>query len=654
MNDNDQHIRREAMRLDALEGRGDPDMEGRVAWRASDGDSIWIAAIMPMAGYDHLSMAYDAGDTLIHRLTWHPQHGAWMLRRTYTAHHQPGGDRTREVLDTIATWEQDATPAAYAPASQPLPDDGQGPHPTVGWAAATAQAERLARTLADPHEARAALMQQRLDQARHPASWLVEDYGVGGMGLYLVEWQTQDGAAISYRVTRADWDPDLLTMRDFAHSEILDCHIRPADPTTLDMQARQAIDLMRARLDHAYGAPEDMRHTTMRAGTSMSPAERPLLDLGDGRHATDWTTTVERTALAITMGQAPGQPMPAPQAAAEAMPDSPRAPRPSTTNGRPAMRVPARLVRPYTRHGRDGRDWNKMVVRLPKGTTINGRHWDWWNIDRFMNPRQQQAHARGEAVMVTFKPGEQVELWRGKGPQRRAETIDATALCEAVNHALHPDHGTPADMTPAAAMQTSKPSLRERLSRLETEQPDLCARASDLCMHAIEHDWPRIERLQQRLVEHARAGTWRDDLALKATRRALANTDGDGSWSRVERDTAALMLLEHITRPAMPTRQVQHGCDTPDTPCTDGNTHTGTIRATDESVTAPPSTNGPAPSPTVEETLPSSVPAMPPVKQADGQTEEQAGRRPAPFRTVIERLFTKDDPRRRTRGMPPR
>ena len=87
MNDNDQRIRREAMRLDALEGHGDPDMDGRVAWRASDGDNIWTAAIMPAAGYDHLSMAYDAGDTLIHRLTWHPQHAQWMLRRTYTAHH---------------------------------------------------------------------------------------------------------------------------------------------------------------------------------------------------------------------------------------------------------------------------------------------------------------------------------------------------------------------------------------------------------------------------------------------------------------------------------------------------------------------------------------------------------------------------------------
>lgn len=143
--------------------------------------------------------------------------------------------------------------------------------------------------------------------------------------------------------------------------------------------------------------------------------------------------------------------MPAPQAAAEAMPDSPRLPRPSTANGRPAMRVPARLVRPYTRHGRDGRDWNKMIIRLPQGTTVDGRHWDWWNIDRFMNPRQQQAHARGEDIMVTFKPGEQVELWRGKGPQRRAETIDATALCEAVGKTLHPDRDAPADQTATAA-----------------------------------------------------------------------------------------------------------------------------------------------------------------------------------------------------------
>lgn len=40
MNDQDQLIRREAMRLDALEGIGDPDMDGRVALRASSEDSI--------------------------------------------------------------------------------------------------------------------------------------------------------------------------------------------------------------------------------------------------------------------------------------------------------------------------------------------------------------------------------------------------------------------------------------------------------------------------------------------------------------------------------------------------------------------------------------------------------------------------------------
>ncbi len=611
MNDNDQRIRREAMRLDALEGHGDPDMDGRVAWRASDGDNIWTAAIMPAAGYDHLSMAYDAGDTLIHRLTWHPQHAQWMLRRTYTAHHQPGGDRTREVLDTIATWEQGTAPAAYAPAGQPLPNDRTGVQPTMGWADAMAQAERLARALTDPDEMRAALMQQRLDQARHPASWLVEDYGIGGMGLYLVEWHTQGNTAISYRVTRCDWNPDTATMRDFAHSETLDCRIRLDDPTELDTQARQAVDLMRARLDHAYGAPEDMRHTTMRAGTSMTTAERPLLDLGGGRHATDWTTTVEHTALSIAMGQTPGRSMPAPQAAAEAMPDSPRLPRPSTANGRPAMRVPARLVRPYTRHGRDGRDWNKMIIRLPQGTTVDGRHWDWWNIDRFMNPRQQQSHARGEDIMVTFKPGEQVELWRGKGPQRRAETIDATALCEAVGKTLHPDRDAPADQTATAAPRAAGPELRARLARLETEQPDLCSRASDLCMHALEHDWPRIERLQQRLVEHARQGTWRDDLALKATRRTIG-VDVDGSWSRPERDAAALMLLEHITRPdPQPTR-----------------------------------TSGTAPIPDASHITADNTPATPATPSAATPDGTGETRRPTPFRSLLERLFTHEHGRR--------
>lgn len=103
-------------------------------------------------------------------------------------------------------------------------------------------------------------------------------------------------------------------------------------------------------------------------------------------------------------------------------------------------------------------------------------------------------------------------------------------------------------------------------------------------MHAIEHDWPRIERLQQRLLEHARQGAWRDDLALKATRRTIANTDSDGSWGRLERDTAALMLLEHITRPDPQPTRTSGTAPIPDaphpaadgTPATPDGTDTGT------------------------------------------------------------------------------
>lgn len=605
MNEQDQRIRREAMRLDALDGIGDPDMTGRVAWRASDGDSIWTAAIMPMGGYDRLSMAYEAGDTLIHRLTWHPQRAAWTLRRSYTARHEPGGDRTHETLDTIAKWEQGATPTSHAPASQPLPHDGNGPHPIMGWQAATEQAERITRTLASADEARAMLMQRRLDQAGRPVSWIVEDYGIGGMGLYLVEWHIDDHIAGSYRVTRADWDPDTRAMRDFAHSETISCHINADDPAALGAQARQAIDLMRAHLDQTYGAPEGMRHANTRAGTTTSPTDRPLLDLDDGRTVPDWDSAVERTALPIAMTGAPRT------AREPARPDVPMS---STASGRPAMSVPARLVHPYTRHGRDGRGWNKMVVRLPEHIMIDGSRLGGWNLDRFMSPRQQQAHARGEAVTITFRSGEQVELWRGKGSQRRARTIDANTLCEAIHQTLQakpapsrtggePDKQPPAEERMAVA--------RERLTRLETEQPDLCARAADLCMDAVEHDWPRIARLQERLIGHMNDGTWRDDLALKAARRTIGAIAGDNqAWGRAERDTAALMLLDHLTR--ADTTPPQAGMTIPSPRASDTTTQTNAATA---------------------DTTPSP-------KREDIETDTDGRQRPMPFRTLINRLFT--------------
>lgn len=131
-------------------------------------------------------------------------------------------------------------------------------------------------------------------------------------------------------------------------------------------------------------------------------------------------------------------------------------------------------------------------------------------------------------------------------------------------------------------------------------------------MHALEHDWPRIERLQQRLLEHARQGTWRDDLALKATRRTIGLVDVDGSWSRPERDAAALMLLEHITRPdPQPTR----------TP------------GTDPIPDAPHTTADDTPA----------TPVAPAAATPDGTGET---RRPTPFRSLLERLFTHEHSRR--------
>ncbi|WP_236023717.1 hypothetical protein [Bifidobacterium miconis] len=99
----------------------------------------------------------------------------------------------------------------------------------------------------------------------------------------------------------------------------------------------------------------------------------------------------------------------------------------------PRVNFPNSYVHLYRMTSKDGRTFDKMRVAIPQGTSIRGVDLTGWQLDRFLTDHARDAKLNGRDVTVSFKPGEPVELWRGKGEQRETMRIDdAWQLCRAV------------------------------------------------------------------------------------------------------------------------------------------------------------------------------------------------------------------------------
>ncbi|OZG65316.1 spore coat protein [Bifidobacterium hapali] len=99
----------------------------------------------------------------------------------------------------------------------------------------------------------------------------------------------------------------------------------------------------------------------------------------------------------------------------------------------PRVNFPNSYVHLYRMTSKDGRMFDKMRVAIPQGTSIRGVDLTGWQLDRFLTDHARDAKLNGRDVTVSFKPGEPVELWRGKGEQRETMRIDdAWQLCRAV------------------------------------------------------------------------------------------------------------------------------------------------------------------------------------------------------------------------------
>lgn len=99
-------------------------------------------------------------------------------------------------------------------------------------------------------------------------------------------------------------------------------------------------------------------------------------------------------------------------------------------------------VRAYTMTTKDGRTFDRMTVTIPDGVTADGVDYGGWHLDAFMNSWSRKAKQDGKPVTVSFRPGDTVELWRGRGQSRQSATIDDPwTLCKAVKaHRIELEH----------------------------------------------------------------------------------------------------------------------------------------------------------------------------------------------------------------------
>ncbi|MFR9114757.1 MAG: hypothetical protein ACLVI6_07635, partial [Bifidobacterium bifidum] len=191
-----------------------------------------------------------------------------------------------------------------------------------------------------------------------------------------------------------------------------------------------------------------------------------------------------------------------------------------------------------------------MIVGLPRGTVIDGQDLTGWATDMFMSGKNQSQKNEGRAVNLRFRPGTPVELFTGRGAERRTVQVDPQTLVQAI-------------------IDAQKRS-RDAEETLDTASVELASKT-------VEESWPQISRMQGRFTEYRRAGTYKPAVALKWARRLVDRTAGgdEGRWTNRQRRQAARLLIQELAgaqepmqdrgkTPARPT--IEQDAEATDTP----------------------------------------------------------------------------------------
>lgn len=438
-------------------------------------------------------------------------------------------------------WDIVATPGEYR-----MTDPTTGRPLPMGWSASLAVAASAAGRL-DPDLLQASLMQNAVEHEPRPCVFFLED---NGYDLMVFSWhRNQQGLFDAMSFKHLQYDDLSMQVTTINHSEDMSESFPAKAMSDGELLTQSRV----YRDEYQYwrerdGGPvaQGMTGRVMRSGLLKPGLEqKPLLNLNDGRRAPDWNEFTDQAAISILQGR-PVSPTPTlPQ---QEQPE--RTAEPATATQTPARTdaatkqvwpnawVANRLAHTYTLHAKDGRDWPKMIVGLPRGTAIDGQDLTGWATDMFMSAKNRRQKSEGRAVNLRFRPGTPVELFTGRGTERRTMQVDPQTLVQAI----------------AAAQKRS----RDAEQTIDTASVELASKT-------VEESWPQIERMQGRFAEYQRDGAYKPAVAMKWARRLVDRTAGPDKdrWTSRQRRQAARLLIQELAGTQDPTRSTDETRDRP-------------------------------------------------------------------------------------------
>ena len=549
MNHQEQATKRAAIFQDTINGTNDPTPWPVSMW-ATSGDTIWTAGTARTAGEDSVGMIYDPGDIIAHRNNIAGD--TTRATESFPVKPKDGQSPMDAMLAAIEQWNHrrpDQWDTVAGPGEYRMTDPTTGRPLPMGWSASLAAAASAAGRL-DPDLLQASLLQNAVEHEPRPCVFFQEDTGYD---LMIFSWhRNQQGLFDSMTFKHLQYDDLSMQVTTISHSE----DMRESFPAKtmsdgeLLTQSRMLRDEYQSWREHDGGpVAHGMTGRVMRSGLLKPGLEqKPLLTLNDGRKAPDWDEFIDQAAISILQGR-PVSPVPAlprqeqpehedDRAAAPRERQAPTLPGTPTRQVWPNAWVANRLAHTYTLHAKDGRDWPKMIVGLPRGTVIDGHDLTGWATDMFMSEKNQRQKTEGRAVNLRFKPGTPVELFTGRGEERRTMRVDPQTLVQAIIDAQKRN--------------------RDAGEMLDTASVDLASKT-------VEESWPQISRMQGRFAEYRRDGTYKPAVAMKWARRLVDRTaePDEGRWTDRQRRQAAGLLIQELTGTQDPTQARNKTTDRP-------------------------------------------------------------------------------------------
>lgn len=529
MNQQEQATKSAAIFQDTINGTNDPTPWPVTMW-ASSGDTIWTAGTARTAGEDSVGMIYGPGDTIVHRNTIAGD--TTRATESFAIRPADGQSPMDAMLAGIEQWNHrhpDRWDTVAEPGRYRMTDPTTGRPLPMGWSDSLAVAASAAGRL-DPDLLQASLMQNAVEHEPRPCVFFLED---NGYDLMVFSWhRNQQGLFDAMTFKHLQYDDLSMQITTISHSEDMRESFPAKSMSDGELLTQSRVyrdEYQHWREQDGGSVAQGMTGRVMRSGLLKPGLEqKPLLNLNDGRRAPDWDEFTDQAAISILQGRPVSQTPALPQQEQPAQSADP-----ATETQTPAWTaamakqvwpnawVANRLAHTYILRAKDGRDWPKMIVGLPRGTVIDGQDLTGWATDMFMSGKNQRQKNEGRAVNLRFKPDTPVELFTGRGTERRTMQVDPQTLVQTIIDA-----------------QKRNRDAEETLDTASVELAD----------KTVEESWPQISRMQGRFTEYQRAGTYKPAVAMKWARRLVdrtAETD-EGRWTSRQRRQAAGLLIQEL------------------------------------------------------------------------------------------------------------